>query len=76
MAFIPEDGTGSATATSYIDVAYADEYFTDRTVTAWSSLTNPAKQAALIAATDYIDFRCGNNVWQPGVFGWTEVVGA
>lgn len=55
MAFVVEDGTGSVTATSYIDVTYADSYFADRLITAWSSLTNPSKQAALIAATDYID---------------------
>lgn len=59
MAFVPEDGSGLPNSNSYIDVAYADAYFADRLITAWSSLTNPAKQAALIAATDYIDFRWG-----------------
>lgn len=60
MAFTPENGTGLTNSNSYTDVAYADGYFTDRTVTAWLSLTQPAKQAALIAATDYIDKRWGS----------------
>ncbi len=60
MAFTPEDGTGVVGANSYADVAFADSYFTDRAVTAWSSLATTAKQAALIAATDYID-----SVWGP-----------
>ena len=59
MAFVPEDGSGLPNSNSYIDVAYADAYFADRLITAWSSLMAPAKQAALIAATDYIDFRWG-----------------
>ena len=59
MAFVPEDGTGLPDANSYIEVAFADGYFADRLIAAWSSLTPEAKQAALIAATDYIDFRWG-----------------
>ena len=59
MAFVPEDGTGLPDANSYIEVAFADEYFADRMVSAWLSLTNEAKQAYLIAATDYIDKRWG-----------------
>lgn len=59
MAFVPEDGSGLPNATAYIDVAFADEYFTDRGITAWLSLLLPAKQSAIIAATDYIDKRWG-----------------
>lgn len=59
MAFTPEDGTGLPNSNSYSDIAYADGYFSDRMVAAWSSLTTDAKQAALIAATDYIDKRWG-----------------
>lgn len=55
MAFTVEDGSGVANANSYCDVAFADSYFTDRAVAAWSLLNSTAKQAALIAATDYID---------------------
>lgn len=59
MAFLVEDGTGVTGATSYIDIAYADSYFTDRMVGAWLSLLPDAKKASLIAATDYIDKRWG-----------------
>lgn len=59
MAFVPEDGTGLFNANAYADVAFADAYFTDRAITAWLSLLQPAKEAALIAATDYIDIRWG-----------------
>lgn len=59
MAFVPEDGTGLPDANSYVEVAFADGYFTDRMISAWSSLSQDAKQAALIAATDYIDKRWG-----------------
>lgn len=53
MALIVEDGTGIATANSYIDSSYADAYFLDRDIAEWASLTN--KDALLIKATDYIE---------------------
>lgn len=54
MAFIVEDGTGIDGATSYIEIAYADEYFADRGNTVWPALTEEQKQAALIQASDYV----------------------
>lgn len=59
MAFVPEDGTGVVDANSYIDVAYADAYFTDRGNAVWAALGNADKQIALINATDYINMRWG-----------------
>lgn len=56
MAFTLEDGTGIADANAYVDVAYADAYFTDRANAAWTG-SNVAKQAAIINATDYIESR-------------------
>lgn len=56
MAFLVEDGTGLASATSGASVTEADAYFTDRAVTAWTGTTG-VKQAALIRATDYIELR-------------------
>lgn len=56
MAFIAEDGTGLANANSLATVEYADTYFGDRAITAWTGMTS-AKQAALIKATDYIESR-------------------
>ena len=59
MAFLPEDGTGLAAANSFVDVAYADAYFLDRGIAAWSG-TNVVKQGLLIQATDYIELRFAN----------------
>lgn len=59
MAFTVEDGTGVAGANAYIEVAFADAYFTDRAKTAWTG-DNAAKQAAIIQATDYIETRWGD----------------
>lgn len=54
MAFTVEDGNGLEEANAYIDVAFADGYFTDRAITAWTG-DEAVKQAAIIKATDYID---------------------
>lgn len=54
MAFTVEDGTIVAGANSFVDVAYADAYFSDRGITAWTGDTATVKQPALIKATDYI----------------------
>lgn len=56
MAFLAEDGTGLAEANSLCDVAFADAYFDDRNVVTWAG-TDPAKQAALVRATDYVESR-------------------
>jgi len=54
--FLVEDGTGLEEANSICDIAFADTYFTDRSVTAWTG-TNVVKQGALIQATDYLENR-------------------
>lgn len=56
MALIVEDGTGMADANSYESVENADAYFSARGITAWSG-NGPVKEAALIAATEYVDIR-------------------
>lgn len=56
MAFIVEDGTGLATANALCSVEFADAYFTDRAVAAWTG-DAAAKQGALIRATDYVEGR-------------------
>src|SRR5687767_15226190 len=58
MAIIVEDGTGLSTAESYITVAYADTYHTDRGQTTWTG-TDAAKEAALRRALAYLDGRYG-----------------
>jgi hypothetical protein len=58
MAFVVEDGTGISNANAYAAEAFVDSYHTDRLNAAWTSLTDSAlKQAAIIKATDYIDYR-------------------
>lgn len=54
--FIVEDGTGVDGANSYVDVAYADQYFLDRAITAWTG-ADAVKQSALVRATDYVTTR-------------------
>lgn len=53
MAFIVEDGTGKPDANSFASVEFADSYFADRNIIAWSG-SEPEKQGWLIQATDYI----------------------
>ena len=55
MAIIVEDGTGLATAESYISVADASTYFTARGNTTWAALaTDALREAALRKATEYM----------------------
>jgi hypothetical protein len=59
MANVVEDGTGLNNANAYIDVAFADSYFTDRNDAAWSG-TNVEKEAFILRATDYIELVFGS----------------
>lgn len=54
MTVIPEDGTGLATANSYVSTAEADAYFTARNSATWSAAATAAKEAALLEATSYL----------------------
>lgn len=58
MAFTPEDGTGLADANSLAAVAFADAYFAERGVAAWTG-TDTVKEQALVRATDYVESRWG-----------------
>lgn len=57
FSFVVETGTGSATATSYISVADADDYFEiDRVFAAtWAALTTTEKEYLLGHATRVLD---------------------
>jgi len=58
MGFIIEDGSGVADANAYVSEAFVLSYLTDRnrqTESSWDSATSAVKQAAIIAATDYIE---------------------
>ena len=54
MALIVEDGTGKTDAESYISVADADTYFTNRGNATWAALNTTEKEQALRKATDYM----------------------
>ena len=54
MAFTVEDGSIVDGANSYVDLAYADSFHTDRANAAWVG-EDSVKEAALIKATDYIE---------------------
>lgn len=51
---IVEDGTGLATANTYVSLADVELYFEDRGITAWTG-TDALKEAALIRATFALD---------------------
>lgn len=56
--FEVETGTASSTANSYASVAFADAYHENfGNPSAWSSLSDAEKEAALRAATRYLDAR-------------------
>ena len=57
MALVVEDGTGLSNANSYISVAEADTYHSNRGNTEWAAATNEEKEQALILATQYLDGR-------------------
>lgn len=56
IQFIKEDGTGKVDATTYADLADADQYLenSDRK-TAWRAFSSKERQAALIQGADYLD---------------------
>ena len=54
MALITEDGTGKSNAESYISVADADTYHSNRGNAAWAALDTATKESCLRKATDYM----------------------
>ena len=55
MALNVETGTGSSTSESFISVADADLYHSNRGNTAWAALTEPTKEQCLRRSTDYME---------------------
>lgn len=56
MALVVETGTGSATAESYISVADASTYHTNRGNSAWAALaSDTVREQSLRKATDYME---------------------
>lgn len=52
---IVENGNGLSNANSYVDVDFADDYFSTRGYSKWATLTEGTKEVLLIKATDYIN---------------------
>lgn len=59
MAFTVEDGTGVEDANAYVTIAEVLEYLTDRNRASEWTGSDAVKQAAVIAATDYVEKRWG-----------------
>lgn len=56
MDFIIEDGTGLSTATSYVSIAYVDDYIEFQNVDSeWFDMDDDEKEYRIIQATDYVD---------------------
>lgn len=55
MSFTVEDGSGVAGANSYLSTAAADIYWADRNNAGWAAASVLEKEAALIAASQYLD---------------------
>ena len=55
MTLTVEDGTAKTDAESFISVADADTYFTNRGNATWAALTTAQKEQALRKATDYME---------------------
>lgn len=57
MAFVVEDGSRVINSNSFVAVAFADTYHTDRGQDFWLGLDDDIKQKCLIRATDYLQKR-------------------
>ena len=54
IVLVVEDGTGKSDANTYTSVIYADTFSEQRGRSAWLSLEDDEKAAALIKATEFI----------------------
>jgi hypothetical protein len=73
MAFVVEDGTGLANATSYLAVADADAYHVDMGNASWALASNANKQSALIRATKSLDAMY-NGQWKGLLYSSTQAL--
>lgn len=72
-ALVVEDGTGLATANSYVTVAEADAYLRLRGRAAtWDTYSPDAKAGHLVAATDYLD---AMSTWRGQILTSTQALG-
>lgn len=57
---VVEDGTGLVNANSYIDVAYADSYFTNKGDLVWDTYTLADKETYVFNAATAVDAKWGS----------------
>lgn len=62
MAIVVEDGTGLATAETYVSVADCKAYLDDRGRTQWGLLNITVQEASLRSAADYLDAKYGDRL--------------
>jgi hypothetical protein len=73
MSLIVEDGSLVANANSYVSLAYANTYFSDRAnPIEWYESTEEIKQAALIYATAWVD---SNYKWKSSIISTNQSLG-
>jgi len=72
MALITEDGTGLSTAESYLSVADADTYWSNRGNATWAAATDANKEEALRRSTQYLD---GTFRWIGSILTLTQALG-
>lgn len=63
MAFVVEDGTGLATATSLVSEAFADTYHTAHLNSTWVGQVSATKQYQLNSATEYLHYEYGQRLF-------------
>lgn len=76
MTLVVEDGTAKANSNAYVDVATATAYASDRNYTAWPGYSTQVKEAAIIAASFYLDTRyifIGQRVSSSQAMSWPRV---
>jgi hypothetical protein len=73
MALVVEDGTGKSDAESYISVADADTYFSNRGDATWAALETADKEQALRKGADYLE-QAYRSRWKGGRFKNTQAL--
>lgn len=71
MTLIVENGTIVANANSYVTVAEADSYWTDRVDEVWTDAEDAQKERALIQATDYMK-QAWRLIWKGSIVDSTQ----
>lgn len=77
MPLIVETGSGLTNSNSFVAVADADTYWSDRNNSTWAAATTPAKTAALLEAAQFIEYTyrfIGQRVSSAQALAWPRYV--